>query len=214
MRSFLLSYIFFFKLALSKADKMKPDWTLNNKGSCKGTALWLILCSFNKLSAKNHILVQSERHSLSLCLASLTLLDFTLTKPGSHVQTADTPDHRNMWKNTKAPNSRRVLCQSVLLAVDRGAVCLCPHTPHYDFNRAEEKKVSWWNHFYLSVEVLKKITNAHHEICLKWPTNCCNYGSEWSFLNYSFNGWIISFLLYFGVLVSHCLLLRVCYIDW
>lgn len=44
--------LFFFILALSETDKMKLDWTQSNRGSCEGTALWLILCSFNKLSAK------------------------------------------------------------------------------------------------------------------------------------------------------------------
>lgn len=52
------------KLALSQTDKMKPDWTRSNRGSCKEEALWLTLCSFNKLSPKGRRL-GSKQHWLS-----------------------------------------------------------------------------------------------------------------------------------------------------
>lgn len=109
---FLWSSFHFFKflLALSKADKMKPDWTLNNKGSCKGTALWLILCSFNKLSAKGHVFVQSKAASivsispllLLLCVSQLCLVTCS--------------NHRYTWRTQTHVETQRN-CMLIIFAV-------------------------------------------------------------------------------------------------
>lgn len=75
-----LSALFFSILAQSKTDKMKLDWTRSNRGSCEGTALWLILCSFNKLSAKGPRL-SSKQAAFTLFSSPLLHLSCFLLHP-------------------------------------------------------------------------------------------------------------------------------------
>lgn len=70
------------KLALSETDKMKPDWTRSNRGSCKEEALWLILCSFNKLSPKGRHL-GSKQAALTVFSSPLLLVHPTPARSGT-----------------------------------------------------------------------------------------------------------------------------------
>lgn len=85
-RRFPHSALFFFILALSKTDKMKPDWTRSNRSSCKGTAdSDSSSAALTSCLQKGHILVKSMQHSLSFPHHFCTSLTFLCT-PCLHVQ--------------------------------------------------------------------------------------------------------------------------------